>query len=59
MGYGEDHFHDSRRRHRGAHDSLVQTAVDPSTFTEPAVKKGHFWLEAGAEIKPYDCRLAD
>jgi hypothetical protein len=37
----------------------VQTAVDPSTFAKPAVRKGYFWLEAGAEIKPYDCQLAD
>jgi hypothetical protein len=43
----------------GSRLEYVQTAVDPSTFTEPAVKKGYFWLEAGAEIKPYDCQLAD
>jgi hypothetical protein len=43
----------------GSRLEYVQTAVDASAFTEPAVKKGHFWLEAGAQIKPYDCQLAD
>jgi hypothetical protein len=37
----------------------VQTAVDPLTFTEPAVLKGYFWLEAGAEIKPFNCQVSD
>jgi hypothetical protein len=43
----------------GSRLEYVQTAVDPATFAEPAVLKGYFWLEAGAEIKPFNCQLAD
>jgi hypothetical protein len=43
----------------GSRLEYVQTAVDPATFTEPAVLRGYFWLEAGAEIKPFNCQLAD
>jgi hypothetical protein len=43
----------------GSRLEYVQTAFDPLTFTEPAVLKGYFWLEAGAEIKPFNCQVAD
>jgi hypothetical protein len=43
----------------GSRLEYVQTAVDPLPFTEPAVRKGYFWLEAGAEVKPFNCQLAD
>ena len=43
----------------GSRLEYVQTAIDPLPFTEPAVRKGYFWLEAGAEIKPFNCQLAD
>jgi hypothetical protein len=43
----------------GSRLEYVQTAIDPLPFTEPAVLKGYFWLEAGAEIKPFNCQLAD
>jgi hypothetical protein len=43
----------------GSRLEYVQTAIDPGTFTEPAVLNGYFWLEAGAEIKPFNCQLAD
>ena len=42
----------------GSRLEYVQTAFDPSSFTEPAVLKGYFWLEAGAEIKPFNCQFA-
>ena len=37
----------------------VQTSSDPSTFTKPAIRTGHFWLEAGAEIRPFNCEISD
>ena len=43
----------------GSRLEYVQTAFDPLTFTEPAVRKGYFWLEAGAQIKPFNCQVAD
>lgn len=43
----------------GARLDYVQTAFDPLSFTEPAVVTGYFWLEAGAEIKPFNCTVSD
>jgi hypothetical protein len=43
----------------GSRLEYVQTAVDPTTFADPAVLNGYFWLEAGAAIKPFNCQLAD
>lgn len=35
-----------------------QTAFDPVTLVEPAVLTGRFWLEEGAEVKPFNCEYS-
>jgi hypothetical protein len=43
----------------GSRLEYVQSATEPLSFEEPVVLRGYFWLEAGAEIKPYNCQLSD